>query len=492
MRWVLAAVLGGLAIGAGASAQAAAPTTPQDWRAAAEQDLTAVHDILRDNSPAAFTDRDSANFRSWLDVGLSEARAGLPKVVDVRSYLAVMRGYVAGFRDSHIQWGPTPEADAPTRSLAWAGFILGRRGDGYEVVYRSPDAADVPPLHARLVSCDGLEAETFARSHDRYDGDFSLASGRYYGAARLMQDRGNPFVPRAKRCTFHLGQTTTNYEIGWREIDAAQQDALNAVLASPHAKLGLAPWPQRGFWLTIPTMESNQDWNAFFAAVQAKLTDLREARALVIDLRGNGGGDSGYAYQLAKLLWGEALVDQRAPDLGPTVWRVSKLNREYWADLTQTTAKDPQVSADSRASMRDILKRYDEALAQGKTTFEISEDASAKPKAAPPNPMRGRVILLTDEACSSACLDLMDLFTAMPRTVQVGNVTSADTIFMELTAVPKLPSGLSAFYFGHKVWIRRPRGSNQPYAPAIKYTWAGERKDEAGLRAWLATVASEK
>jgi Peptidase family S41 len=488
MRRVSAAVVGGLAALAAASAQAEAPTTPEGWRAAAGQDLTAIHDTLRDNSPAAITLRDGARFRGWLDEGLSEARAGLPKVVDVRSYLAVMRGYVGGFRDAHIQWGPTPEAGAPTTLVAWSGFVLGARGDGYEVVYRAPDAADAPPPHARLIGCDGMSADAFARTHDRYDGDFNLASGRYYGAVRLMLDRGNPFIARARSCDFRVGQRLTTYAINWRPIDAAQQSAVNAAIARPGAKLGLASWPEHGFWLTIPSMQSNQDWNGFYAAVQSNLSSLRRARTVVIDLRGDGGGDSGFAYRLANLLWGKALVDQHTPDLGPTVWRVTKLNRDYWSDAAARAAKDPQLSADDRAEMQSILERYDDALAHGQTTFELADDFSVGHQAAARNPMRGRIVLLTDEACSSACLDLMDLFTAMPGTVQVGNVTGADTIFMELTAVPRLPSGLSALYFGHKAWIKRPRGSNQPYAPAAKYTWNGERTDEAGLRAWLARV----
>jgi hypothetical protein len=101
------------------------------------------------------------------------------------------------------------------------------------------------------------------------------------------------------------------------------------------------------------------------------------------------------------------------------------------------------------------------------------------------------VVVLTDRACVSACLDLMDELMAMPGAVQAGASTSADTIFMELTNVPELPSGLARLNFPHKAWIKRPRGSNVPYVPAARFTWTGEPGDETGMRRWLARVLSE-
>src|SRR5437763_354499 len=90
-----------LAASPASGAFAAAPTTPEGWREAAGQDLGAIHDILRDNSPAMVVKRDSAHFRSWLEEGLREARGKLAKVQDAKGYYYVIRYYVSGFRDSH-------------------------------------------------------------------------------------------------------------------------------------------------------------------------------------------------------------------------------------------------------------------------------------------------------------------------------------------------------------------------------------------------------
>lgn len=234
-------------------------------------------------------------------------------------------------------------------------------------------------------------------------------------------------------------------------------------------------------------MGSGQDWKSFYAAVKANLSSIRAADVIVIDLRGNGGGNSGFGDRLARILWSDAFVDAYEPNLGPTIWRVSKLNRDDWAEAVERADKDPNFAPEDREEFRKILARYDEALAGGEATFKMGGGPAKRPPA-PPNPIKGRVVLLTDFACNSACLDLLDEFTAMPGVVQAGTVTSADTIFMDAILVPSLPSGLSAFAYGRKAWIARPRGSNVPYAPSPRLTWKGRPSDDTGIREWLAAA----
>ncbi len=358
-----------------ATIASAAPSTSSQWQIAAKQDLQAIHDLLRDNSPAMVVDRDSAHFRSWLEDGLAQSQLGLPTVSNGRDYSALLTSYVAGFLDAHIAWWRRSEA----------------------------------------------------------------------------------------------------------KVSLASSDA-----ASPR-KLALQRWSETDWWITLPGMSADQDWGGFYDSVSQHLANLRSAQRVVIDLRGNVGGDSGFGDRLAEILWGADMVQTLKPRLGPTVWRVSQLNRDYWKRLVDERSRDPQGSsdADDIAGIRNILDHFDQAMAQGAATFELNGIPPVRKNAAGPNLMRGRVVLLTDDACVSACLDLMDVFTAMPGVVQAGHATSADTIFMEFTPVPMLPSGLSGFGYGQKAWIKRPRGSNQPYTPSPALTWSGPASDENGLRIWL-------
>ena len=485
MRALLSALAATFAAATSAMA-ATPPTTPEGWQAAAAQDLSAFHDILRDSSPFPVVERDSAPFRSWLEEGLREARADLPKVKDGRGYYYVVQGYVGGFRDSHIGFGPNRDSKISLRAFSWPGFVLGARsGGGYRVAFRAPDAPDAPPQGAELLGCDGKEVQARVDQHDRYDGNFRLASVRESRAISLLLERGNPFIRHPDACAFKVDGKARDYPLKWRDLDAAHTKQIDEALAdNKNPKLGLEPWGEHRWWITIPSMGSDQDWTGFYAGVTAHLDAIRASDAVVIDVRGTGGGDSSFGDRLARLLWGEPFVDAHTPDLGPTIWRVSKLNRDSWARLLDEVAKDPQYPEENKAEFRSILKRYDDALAKGQAAFELGDGPPKRP-AAGPNLMHGRVVILTDSACNSACLDLMDELTAMPGVIQAGSTTSADTIFMELTRVPELPSGRAGFGFGHKAWVKRPRGSNQPYTPSARFTWTGEKRDTAAMKAWL-------
>ncbi len=480
-----------LSLATSACAQGKRPDTPEGWRAAAAEDLTAMHDILRDNSPAMLVDRDSAGFRRWLDQGLAEGRAKLPKVTDFDGYYFLLQGYVMGFRDSHIQWGPA-DGSFNIGMPAWPGFVLDWRDGRYLVAYRAPGFAAAPPLGAQLISCDGKSAEAIVSERDRYEGDLSDAGMRYYMAPLLLVDQANPFVARPSSCVFSLDGSALSYPMEWRPPDQTQLGEAFSFRHQRQTELDVQPWGDRRWWITVPSMGGGQDWNGFYAKIGSRLTELRTADTVVIDLRGNSGGDSSFGDRLLRLLWGNTMVEARMPDLGPTVWRATRLNRDSWARVAERTKQDPQMSADEKQEIAEVLSRYDHALAHGDQTF-VMDDGPPQARPAPgANPMRAHVILLTDFACNSACLDLMDEATTLPNVARAGTTTSADTIFMELTQVPALPSGVASFAFGHKAWIRRPRGSNVPYTPPTPWTWRGDPSDDVGERRWLAaTMAAE-
>ena len=89
--------------------------------------------------------------------------------------------------------------------------------------------------------------------------------------------------------------------------------------------------------------------------------------------------------------------------------------------------------------------------------------------------------MLTDEDCASACLDAVDVLTAMGAT-QVGRETSADTLYMEIRD-EETPDG-ARIRVPMKVYRGRPRGSGVPAVP--KHEWTGDMGDTAGIRRWIA------
>ncbi|KAG1587891.1 hypothetical protein G6F46_014711 [Rhizopus delemar] len=108
--------------------------------------------------------------------------------------------------------------------------------------------------------------------------------------------------------------------------------------------------------------------------------------------------------------------------------------------------------------------------------------ASAAPAAAPVVPVRaGRVVIVADAACGSACLDALELWKRLGA-VQVGVETSADSLYMDVRP-DMLPSGLARISVPMKVFRGRVRGSNEPHAPDRRYE--GDMRDTASLEAWI-------
>ncbi len=103
----------------------------------------------------------------------------------------------------------------------------------------------------------------------------------------------------------------------------------------------------------------------------------------------------------------------------------------------------------------------------------------------PTNPVAGRVFLLTDGDCGSACLDFADMVRALPGAQHVGRTTSADSVYMELRSVP-LSSGIARLAFATRVYRNRPRGNNQPYVP--HHVWRGDIADTAALERWISSL----
>ena len=485
MRNILTALA--LASAAATSATAATPAVPTDaagWRALAARDLDAMRDALRANSPIFIIGRDSDPLRNWAESGYRQAVADLPRVDDAASARALLGRYAGGFRDGHI--GLRPTAAYPVHQDRWPGFTLRWDGSAYRVDSRVPAAGApvLPPENAALVSCDGVAAESVARKRvDLVFGNLDL-SGRIRTAPWMLWDLGNPFAgPPPRQCSFAVDGKPVAFPLAYRAIDEKEGAEVLARGTGVTPTMDVTPWGEGRWWIGIPSFGGG-DWTSFFAKVDKALPELRQASAIVIDLRGNGGGNSAYASRLATRLYGVDMVRAHAPLLGPVTYRASEANRQTYADYLERQRKeggDPEAIS----YLEGVVSQFDKAIAAGKGTFEVGDDANdAAMPVAPTNPMAAKIILLTDGHCNSACLDAMDLFLSLPGTVHAGTTTAADTIFMDISRVD-LPSGLFALGYGHKAWTERPRGSNVPYRPAAQWTYAGDVRDDAAWKAWL-------
>jgi hypothetical protein len=94
---------------------------------------------------------------------------------------------------------------------------------------------------------------------------------------------------------------------------------------------------------------------------------------------------------------------------------------------------------------------------------------------------RGQLVVLTDEACFSACLDFIDSLLLVPGAIHVGRATGADTRYMDVGYFRIAPQVV--VQVPRKVWLGRSRGDNEPHVPAVAFE--GDIGDDAVVRRWV-------
>ena len=476
-----------------ARAQDAPPASETDWSAALRADAQAMHDAIRDNHPGPVNAEDPG-FRRTLERGLRLARSRVERGVSAGGYLFAMRQYEASFNDGHLTLNL---ANTPTPSR-WPGFVVGYLNGA--VVVRDREAEEgIPPLGARLVSCDGVQAARLAaRLVGAFRGRWESEAQRAFHTWRIFQDLDNPYAHRARRCVFEADGRRTAYTLAWRDTPP---DYFSARVARARS-FYRAPFELRGFpggyWLSAGSFDANpgspsaEALPGLVAQLEAQQETVRQAEIIVLDVRGNGGGSSHWSRLIANAIWGEARVAQVEASLdAPTRvdWRASPGNRAYFEQFAANLRADENGSAELAEWAEDIAQGLGQAEAAGLQLWRQPEDElPAGPTEAAQPVTRARVFVLADYACGSACLDAMDLWVGLGA-VHVGTETSADSNYMDVRQIA-LPSGHATLVVPQKVYRGRIRGSNQPYSPAERYN--GDIADTGALEAFIMELTTRE
>jgi hypothetical protein len=472
-----------------------------DWRARTLIDLAAAQREIWDNSPVPY-DNENPQYRRWAVEGFEAAKARAEKVTDLTGYFFTLAAYINGFGDPHFQF--SLEGALPTPM--WPGFIVARKGDNAEVVFRDPTDTSAPPVGATIVSCDGkalpalLDERIFP-----FRLNPKLASDRRIAMTRLFINRGNPFAPAPSECEFRDQGHWFKFKTSWRATPAADDDPwwkeYAAASTGPSAEWGVTE-PQPGvFWIGVPTFASGDDTapklDALIKDVSARAEAMRKGRAIVIDTRGNGGGNSMWAHMLAEVVFTKSVLSRRVatPRASAVDWRASPANAAFWRDWSEQMTKEfgpfsvnrimalylgwqlERSSKDDPPMWREILSSCKTAPAGGLT--------KERPKGDSPFP--ARVFFLSNGSCGSSCLNFADTVLMVPGVKLIGSATSGDGPYMDIRIV-KLPSKVAAIAFGQKVERGSGRGPLEAYEPDVAYD--GSWSDKA-VRAWVLEQAAK-
>lgn len=494
-------LLGSLVVFAAASA-AQAPKE-RDWAKALAEDAKALHDDIAANHPGTVNALDpdfAANNDRQLAVALERAKSAK----SYGDYFFPLRQYVSSFNDAHMSfgaWGDTPN------NFRWPGFATHYDGTGAIVVAIAEPGATVPK-DARLIGCDGMTAAQYSEATlGKMWGNWSLEAQRLARGRSLFLDESSGIIPIAKRCSFQVGRTRKTVELTWRPLTMDRlSDVFKGLSNSQRQDFSARTLTDGTRWLTMPSFNGNPGSDAVKAlpgmidVIKRDRADFAASPAIVLDLRGNGGGTSDWSRQIAVALWGKAAIDSLPP--GPEVhvdWRASPANLIAIASAYGERRGSDGFSLETDSWYRSTIAGLGVAIARKQALWRhVSFDAEAggpplasngNERTAKPLPrLSGPVYVLTDFVCMSACLDALDLWTALGA-VQIGRATGADTLYMENRQY-KLPSGITGGSMPMKVYRGRKRGSNVPAVPT--HGFAGDIGDTKALEQWVLTLPERR
>jgi Peptidase family S41 len=457
------------------------------WRTITLGDVEAAYRLLRDNDPGASPELHDTQFVQRLESAHRMAQSRAQSVNSYPGYLAVMAAFATAMGDKHIRSRPIFVMNLPR----WPGFIVSKRGDDWKITDTDPSQAKL--RGAQLVSCDGVPAESLARRNlAGFRGDWSVGAQQIQYAPWLFVDEGNPFIDRPKTCTLQQAGQTDEITLDWQPIKRDDLlPRLKQAIGTGAAGFGVRRVGD-GYWISLQSLQGDQP-PLVVKAVEEQKQALRAAHYVVLDLRGNGGGVATIGNDVATALFGREAVESRmgedaggepagcggAPD---GLWRATQDNIEALAATGATYGKRGYPEVKKLADEQVAAMKA--ARAKGK---DLSGDLSCPAPKVPadssvqvPSPMRGRLILLTDSLCFSACLSTVMEFRALGA-YQVGQTTDAATHFVDLRE-EYMPSGYSTFTVLQSVHPEIPYQVG-PFAPHLAYN--GDIADTAKLETWV-------
>lgn len=471
----------------------------------AEHHLDFVHNSINDMHPAIL-EPNATEFHHWHKNGYQEARKLLSQVRTEADEEAVLRFYLAGYKDAHLNGylNHTPYKKFSLHKEKWTGWLLKATNTGYVVVYRK-DGNVYPPENALLLSCDGQVIDELLHKHyaPYFDLRWNILQARDSAAKAFTQDRSFTGVlnrPEFINCDFLVDSDTTTYPVEWSSISEEESAAIRAK-SNPDYKLPalseLAPgkiWVQASdFALRTPAAAQSQN------NLLKSIASIREKKLVVLDTRGNRGGSSLHGINIFNAIFDN---DEKAKkyllnkfhykNQGSTaLFRASwQLYWSYDYDL-KNTIKNQGEKSDLAIYKQQFLARLKQALDAGEQTLYQDEpptDDTLFPVPTDTWESSIKLILITDKTCVSACLDFVDLVKLVPNLLHLGEPTNADTAYTEIAYMQsQYFKETYNFMVPVKKFNKRLREDNRPYEADVVYE--GDMNDDKTLEQWVLAEA---
>ncbi len=480
------------------------PKTAEAWQNAAVADVAFIEKALRENSPIGLVDASAPIARN-LDRASARARERAPRVRTKGGYYATLTAFGNGLGDPHaaLYFYRNWNIGLAFPDAWWAGIRVRMLDSAAIVHYVAPVDSAQWRVGDRLVSCDGTALDELAARNVL---PFAEAAAedtpdlRRQSIPRLFVDLENPFIMRPAVCQRLRGDERADVPLAWRPRTDEDVRAFTAApsAASPAASVPVTTiaaftltWPAPDVaWVRLPSFSGDSGTTAqivqLAASLRASSKRLRAARHIILDVRGNGGGNSFNGVRIVREIWTERELRRHGAkeESIEVAWRASPDNLAHWRQWMTDRERRGSAAGEELSFGRRIVDGMSRSLARGESLY-VERGEGINPSVRRDAPRKGvfpaAVSLLSDGSCASACLDFADLLLSMPGTRVVGADTGGDGLLMEIRVLP-VPSGLLSIAVPQKVYVNRRRGHLERYEADVRFS--GPWTDEAVVR-WV-------
>lgn len=448
-----------------------------DWSKAAGQDLIAIHQTILDNSPATRLPQ-TANFKRWFEPGYKLALSKVNLVRNYNDYVYLMTYYVNGLHTPYFYLNFLQKPDQ--RTVKWPGFVMDWDGKSFKVAI-AEQGAKTPPKSAILISCDGMNANDlfmhniapFMSKDPHYKAYWSTE------APYLFIDQDNPFIQMPKQCEFaYLKNGLTyrkRYAMNWQTYPGTAVDLSSKIAKSIPVNMRIQPFAITPFainsvWISLPSFAGHIDQ---LGQIAKSMMQYRNNNMIVFDLRGNGGDEFADSVLIIAALYDVDYLATLEPffDLNipfTLIWRVSAANVDYVSKTDMGTAAKIQAAKDKH-----------QALVQIKQPAYINRVPARQTII---NPVKAKVILLTDSNCAGACWLFVRTLHEIPFVTQVGDLTGIMDKYSEPRLIAIRPD-VVGIYIPMGAFQQPIAHFGRPFIPDRVYR--GDLSDTQALQTWL-------
>lgn len=437
-----------------------------DWRAVAIADIEAAYAAFKNEHPG-YHDPVNPDFREQLEQAHERGLDFANRITKPEDFVVALDAFSSALRDGHAQLYPTNAYYNMVPELRrWPGFVANWRGTGTRVTKALPEHETL--VGAEITGCDGqpvrelIERNVFALLHRPEEPGqwWSRAHNLFIDSRFDGLDMLGSTLP--SKCDFvRLDGQRETHTLSWSEVPANVQSEnwFYRSWIGENSYIGLTE-PRPGlFVIGLPDFQPNSEGEAayeqLFADLSARHDELANARAIVIDMRGNNGGSSVWPKRVAQLLWGERFIDPVMDKYHANTsvwWRNTPAVREQ-VKLYSELPELPDYYKSILKELADNMVRANPQASPLVVEPKASNDVSSEP--ALPLIADIPIYVASDGSCASSCNNGLDIFTRFPGTKLIGAPSSADSTYLEVR-YENTPSGYARMILPMKVYVGRP------------------------------------